>query len=282
MNTNTNTNAANIDPIDAIAPIVDVSTASYDGRICPRVEAAIDRIIDLVGDTQFVSHDRWCGEDDMIDGYTPPGQSNRTMTGSELLTWVKQDIYNIERRYCKVVNGLGFYYSFDEDGRQRIYKDSNHAVNSDAIVALLERVKGPKTFVKLVNSTLIDNSECTLYTAKQWAEMERQQMRKECEAAASQLMHDHGLDRIDTIDTIKAIYADLSASEEAYEAHMDPDARMHRYGMHRGSGSDAYHQDEDHAVFQRMHTDDQLHRLLTYMRLYFPLLWSEWQATQGK
>jgi hypothetical protein len=29
-----------------------------------------------------------------------------------------------------------------------------------------------------------------------------------------------------------------------------------------------------------MNTDDGLNRLLTYMRLYFPLLWSEWQATQ--
>ena len=295
VNTNTNTNTtANIatttttarvvcaNGVDAIAPIIDVSTASYNGRSCARVEAAIERIIALVGDTQFVRHDRWCGEDDMIDGYTPPGQSNRTMTGSELLTWVERDIYNIERRYCKVVNGLGFYYSFDEDGRQRIYKDSNHAVNSDAIVALLERVKGPKTFVKLVNSTLIDNSECTLYTAKQWAEIERQKLRTECEEAASQLMHKHALNRIDCLDTIKAIYADLDASDREYQAHMEPDARMHRYGMHRGSGSDAYHQDEDQATLRKLNTDDGLHRLLTYMRLYFPLLWSEWQATQGK
>jgi hypothetical protein len=50
--------------------------------------------------------------------------------------------------------------------------------------------------------------------------------------------------------------------------------------MHRGSGSDAYWQDEDHATISRMNTDDGLHRLLTYMRLYFPLLWSEWNATQ--
>ena len=294
VNTNTNTTAniatttttarvvcANgVDAIDAIAPIIDVSTATYNGRSCPRVEAAIDRIIALVGDAQFVRHDRWCGEDDMIDGYTPGGQSNRTMTGSELLTWVERDIYNIERRYCKVVNGLGFYYSFDEDGRQRIYKDSNHRVNSDAIVALLERVKGPKTFVKLVNSTLIDNSECTLYTAKQWAEIERQKLRTECEEAASQLMHKHALNRIDCLDTIKAIYADLDASDREYQAHMDPEARLHRYGMHKGSGSDAYHQDEDQATLRKLNTDNGLHRLLTYMRLYFPLLWSEWNATQ--
>jgi hypothetical protein len=95
-------------------------------------------------------------------------------------------------------------------------------------------------------------------------------------------MHKHGLNRIDCLDAIKAIYADLDASEEAYEAHMDPEARLHRYGMHKGSGSDSYWQDEDHTTFERMHTDDQLHRLLTYFRLYFPLLWSEWEATKGK
>ncbi len=280
---NTNTNIANIDPIDAIAPIIDNTPATYDGRICPRVEAAIDRIIDLVGDAQFVRHDRWCGEDDMIDGYTPGGQSHRTMSGSELLTWLEHDIYHhLGRRESKVVNGLCFYYSFDEDGRQRIYSDSSQMVNSDAIVAILAQVTCASSFVKLVNECLVDPDECTLYTAERWAEIERQKMRKECEEAASQLMHKHGLNRIDCLDAIKAIYADLDASEEAYEAHMDPEARLHRYGMHKGSGSDSYWQDEDHTTFERMHTDDQLHRLLTYFRLYFPLLWSEWEATKGK
>lgn len=297
VNTNTNTNttaniattttarvvcANGVDAIDAIAPIIDNTPATYDGSSCPRVEAAIDRIIDLVGDAQFVRRDQW-GPDDGYEGYTPGGQSNRTMSGSELLTWLEHDIYHhLGRRECKVVNGLCFYYSFDEDGRQRIYKDNNQGVDSDAIVAILAQVTCASSFVKLVNECLIDNDECTLYTAERWAEMERQKLRKECEAAASQLMHKHGLERIDCLDAIKAIYADLDASEEAYEAHMDPEARLHRYGMHRGSGSDAYHQDEDNYVFQRMHTDDGLHRLLTYMRLYFPLLWSEWEATKGK
>lgn len=280
--TNTTANIANIDPIDAIAPIIDNTPATYDGRICPRVEAAIDRIIALVGDSQFVRHDQW-GPDDGYEGYTPGGQSNRTMSGLDVIEWLRHDIYHhLGRRESKVVNGFGFYYSFDADGRQRIYKDSNHMVNSDAIVAILAQVTCASSFVKLVNECLVDPDECKLYTSAHWAEMERQKLRKECEAAASQLIHKHGLERIDCLDTIKAIYADLDASEEAYEAHMDPDARMHRYGMHKGSGSDAYHQDEDHATISRMNTDDGLHRLLTYMRLHFPLLWSEWQATQGK
>lgn len=267
-----NTNTANIDNI------ID-TPASFDGSSCPRVEAEIERIIALVGDMQFVRHDRWCG-DDGYDGYTPPGQSSRTMTGLEVVQWLNSDIYDIGRRLTRLFNGNACCYSIDQHWCQTIYTDINHRVNSDEIVEELSAVKCPTSFRQLVNQRLVDTDECKLYTAAQWAEMERQKLRKECEAAASQLMHDHGLDRIDCLDTIKAIYADLNASEEAYEAHMDPDARMHRYGMHKGSGSDAYHQDEDYAVFQRIHTDDQLHRLLTYMRLYFPLLWSEWEATQ--
>jgi len=282
VNSNTNTSIDNIDPIDAIAPIIDVSTASYDGRICPRVEAAIDRIIDLVGDEQFVRRDQW-GPDDGYEGFTPGGQSNQTISVSELMTWLEYDIYHhLGGRECKVVNGLWFYYSFDADGRQRIYKDNNQRVDSDAIVAILAKVTCAISLVKLVNECLVDPDECTLYTAAHWAEMERQKMRKECEAAASELMHKHGLERIDTIETIKAIHADLDASEEAYEAHMDPEARLHRYGMHKGSGSDSYWEDEDHATFDHVRDSDDLHRLLTYMRLYFPLLWSEWQATQDK
>jgi len=279
-NTTTTANIDNIDPIDAIAPIIDVSTASYDGRICPRVQAAIERIIALVGDAQFVRRDQW-GPDD--EGFTPGGQSNRTISGSELMTWLEYDIYHhLGRRKCKVVNGLGFYYSFDADGRQRIYKDNNQRVDSDAIVAILAQVTCAISLVKLVNECLVDPDECKLYTFCHWAEMERQKLRKECEEAASELMRKHGLQRIDCLETIKAIHADLDASEEAYEAYMDPDARMHRYGMHKGSGSDSYWQDEDHATISRMNTDDGLHRLLTYMRSYFPLLWSEWNATQQK
>ena len=271
--------------VDREDTIIIDTPASFDGKICPRVEAEIDRIIALVGDTQFVRHDRW-GADDGYEGFTPAGQSNRTMTGLDVIEWLKHDIYDIGQRLTRSFNGNACCYSIlipaYQQWQQTIWTDINHRVNSDEIVAVLAQVTCANTFVQMINQCLIDNDECTLYTAAQWAEIERQKLRKECEAAASQLMHKHGLERIDTIETIKAIFADLDASEEAYEAHMDPDARMHRYGMHRGSGSDAYHQDEDHATFQRMNTDDGLHRLLTYMRLYFPLLWSEWQATQGK
>lgn len=271
MNTNTNTNIDNIN----------TTPASFDGKSCPRVEAEVERIIALVGDTQFVRHDRW-GPDDGYEGFTPGGQSHRTMTGLDVIEWLRHDIYEIGRRLTRSFNGNACCYSLDQHWCQTIYTDINHRVNSDEIVESLSAVKCPNSFVKMVNSTLIDNDECTLYTAERWAEMERQKLRKECEAAASQLIHDHGLDRIDCLDTIKAIYADLDASDREYQAHMEPDARMHRYGMHRGSGSDAYHQDEDQATLRKLNTDNGLHRLLTYMRLYFPLLWSEWQATQGK
>jgi len=266
--------------LGAIAPVVDTTTASFDGRSCPRVEAAINRIIALVGDAQFVRHDRW-GPDDGYDGFTPGGQSNRTMTGLEVIEWLNRNIYRIGERQTRCLKGAALCIDLDENYRLKtIYTDYNNRVNSNEIVAVLAQVTCANTFVQMINQCLIDNDECTLYTAAHWAEIERQKMRKECEAAASQLMHRHGLERIDCLETIKAIYADLDASEEAYEAHMDPDARTHRYGMHKGSGSDAYHQDEDHATFQKMNTDDGLHRLLTYMRLYFPLLWSEWNATQ--
>ena len=267
--------------IGAIAPIIDTTPASFDGKSCPRVEAAIDRIIALVGDANFVQHDCW-GPDDGYEGFTPGGQSSRTKTGLEVLQWLKHEIYAIGERHTQVVNGAALCIDLENYRLKTIYIDYNNRVNSDEIVAVLAQVTCASSFAAMVNQCLIDNDECTLYTFPRWAEIERQKMRKECEAAASQLMHKHGLERIDCLDTIKAIYADLDASSEAYEAHMDPEARLHRYGMHRGSGSDAYHQDEDHATFQRMNTDDGLHRLLTYMRLYFPLLWSEWNATQGK
>ena len=298
VNTNTNT-TADIDTaakavvaliydrerVDRQDTIIIDTPASFDGSSCPRVEAEIKRIIALVGDTQFVRHDRW-GPDDGYEGFTPGGQSNRTMTGLDVIEWLRHDIYEIGRRLTRSFNGNACCYSIlipaHQQWQQTIWTDINHCVNSDEIVEELSAVKCPTSFRQMVNQCLIDNDECTLYTAERWAEIERQKMRKECEAAASELMHKHGLDRIDCLGAIKAIYADLDASEEAYEAHMDPEARLHRYGMHRGSGSDAYHQDEDQATISRMHTDDQLHRLLTYMRLYFPLLWSEWEATKGK
>jgi hypothetical protein len=292
----TNTTAADIDTaaaivvaiaygpepikIGAIAPVVDTTPASFDGSSCPRVEAEINRIIALVGDGQFVRRDQW-GPDDGYEGFTPGGQSNRTMTGLEVIEWLNHDIYRIGERQTRCLKGAALCIDLDENYRLKtIYIDYNHRVNSNEIVAVLAQVTCANTFVKMVNQCLVDTDECTLYTAAHWAEMERQKLRKECEAAASQLMHRHGLERIDCLDTIKAIYADLDASEEAYEAHMDPEARLHRYGMHRGSGSDAYWQDEDHATLRKLNTDDGLHRLLTYMRTYFPLLWSEWNATQ--
>lgn len=272
--------------VDREDTIIIDTPASFNGNTCPRVEAALSRIIALVGDTQFVRHDRW-GADDGYESYTPAGQSNRTMNGLDVIEWLKDDrIYEIGRRATRCFNGNACAYSLSIPANQQwcqtIWTDINHRVNSDEIVAVLAQVTCASTFVEMVNQCLIDNDECTLYTAAQWTEIERQKMRQECETAASQLMHKHGLERIDCLDTIKAIYADLDASEEAYSAHMEPDARMHRYGMHRGSGSDAYHQDEDHATFQRIKADDEIHRLLTYMRLYFPILWSEWQETQGK
>ena len=299
MNTTNTTTAADIDTaakavvaliydrerVDRQDTIIIDTPASFDGSSCPRVEAEIKRIIALVGDTQFVRHDRW-GPDDGYEGFTPGGQSNRTMTGLDVIEWLDSDIYEIGRRLTRSFNGNACAYSLlipaHQQWQQTIYTDINHRVNSDEIVAVLAQVTCASSFVQMVNQCLIDNDECTLYTAAHWAEMERQKLRTECEEAASQLMHKHALNRIDCLDTIKAIYADLDASEREYDEHMDPEARLHRYGMHRGSGSDAYYQDEDHTVFQRMQTDDALHRLLTYMRLYFPLLWSEWQATQGK
>ena len=298
-NTNTNTTAADIDTaakavvaliydrerVDRQDTIIIDTPASFNGNTCPRVEAEINRIIALVGDEQFVRHDRW-GADDGYEGFTPAGQSNRTMTGLDVIEWLRHDIYEIGRRLTRLFNGNACCYRLlipaHQQWQQTIWIDINHRVNSDEIVEELSAVKCPTSFRQLVNQCLVDTDECTLYTAAHWAEMERQKLRKECEAAASELIHKHGLERIDCLDTIKAIYADLDASSEAYEAHMDPEARLHRYGMHKGSGSDSYWEDEDHATISRMNTDDGLHRLLTYMRLYFPLLWSEWQATQGK
>ena len=298
-NTNTNTTAADIDTaakavvaliydrerVDRQDTIIIDTPASFNGNTCPRVEAEINRIIALVGDEQFVRHDRW-GADDGYEGFTPAGQSNRTMTGLDVIEWLNHDIYRIGERQTRLFNGNACCYRLlipaHQQWQQTIWIDINHRVNSDEIVEELSAVKCPNTFVKMVNHCLVDTDECTLYTAAHWAEMERQKLRKECEAAASELMHKHSLERIDCLETIKAIHADLDASEREYQAHMDPEARLHRYGMHKGSGSDSYWQDEDHATISRMNTDDGLHRLLTYMRIYFPLLWSEWQATQGK
>jgi len=124
-----------------------------------------------------------------------------------------------------------------------------------------------------------DREEGIAFTLENINARDREQERKALERIASEVMFRYQLDRIDSVEAIKAIEDALGDERRNLRDLFSDEQRRDRFTNY-GGNRHQFFEDEQYLVSRKAEWGNKLETLLGYIAKYFPLLWAEYERSQ--